>query len=411
MAQDLTREIMSASSSTIIRQWRADKWLCYNRGKANEFYMVSPNGSTTPYMTLENDSIMITDFEIFDDVVYFCGYKAANTYNAMMGYFPLATFPNSIVKYSTIPDVFSFNRMDVFSAENQVHVVMTASKTYGEAREVYTIVDAMENSDGSWMYYVLDDPEKSLHFDDVAVTDNFVVFTARSLRDDNYDSFNTTELWYFDKPTIYGVPVFLTSVDIRCLYNWPKGQVIIEHLYSDKFIIALRKGSDVIVSSLYDGLFYNNTCKLILNDSIDTREVLDIKYNKSSDRYDILTCHPQNESLTSRILTVPLNNHYNPSGTVQMRTFRNKEIQSTDFLSLVPNQFVVSGHNHASNLIVCKYDQLSSGNCFELSTVVSEKVLYNRRSVKNDISVKIYKRHVQDIPTADNNVETKTICD
>lgn len=410
-AQDLTRELMSASNSTIIRQWKADKWLCYNRGKGNEFYAVSTTGSTTPYMTLENDSITITDFEIFDDTVYFCGYKDSTTRIAMMGYFPLTTFPNSIVKYNTLSDVVSFNKMDVFSAEGQVHVEMTATLTYGEVHAFYTIVDARENSDGSWMYYVLDKPEKGLIFDDVAVTDSFVVFTGRSLRDDNYEAFNTTELWYFYKPTMYGVPVFLTSVDIRCLYNWPVGQVIIEHLFADIFIIALRKGSDVIVSSFYHGLSYNTTCKLILDDSIDTREVLDVKYNKSNSRYDILACRQNNEMLTSRIFTIPLTNHYNPSGTVQMRTFRNKEIQSIDFLSLAPNQFVASGHNNTSNLIVCKYDQLLSGNCFDLSTVESKQVLYNRRPIKKNISVKIYRRTMQYIPTEDHNIETETRCD
>lgn len=171
-----------------------------------------------------------------------------------------------------------------FSAEGQVHVVMTAKQAPFSEQGVtfYTIVDAMELSNGNWLYYVLDNAEKSLFFDDVAVTDKFVVYTARSIRDDNYRPFNTTELWYFDKPTSSGVPLLISSLYLWCLYNWPEGQVLIEHMYDDYFIIASKKDMDVLVSSLFDGTYYKSTCKLILDESIDTRDVLDIKYNNNT---------------------------------------------------------------------------------------------------------------------------------
>lgn len=372
--------------------------------------MVSSTGTTTLRMSLNNDSIRITDFEIFNDIVYFCGYKDSTSRIAMMGYFPLATFPNSTVKYNTLPDVWSFNKMDVFSAEGQVHVVMTAKQAYSGINPLfffnYTIVDARENSDGSWLFYVLDNNDPILTFDDVAVTDSHVVFTARSIRDDNnLKAFNTTEIWYFNKPTMYGVPVFLTPVNIGCLYNWPEGQVIIEHLFGDNYVISSRKDMNDIVSSLFNYLTYNSTCKLILDDSIDTREVIDIKYNRYKSRFEVLL----KEVTTNRIFTFSLSNYYNPASTVQMRKFK-QEIQSIDFLTSSPNFYVASGHDYNPTLNVCRYNQLVNGNCFELSTVPCKRIYFNYRKINKDIFVKIYYRPIRNLPSINNVIETITIC-
>ena len=333
-----------------------------------------------------------------------------STTHGMMGFFPLSTsFQNITVKYDTLPDVATFDKMDVFSVEGQVHVVMTAKQAYdgGQGVTIYTIVDAIELSNGTWLYYILDNTEKSLFFDDVAVTDKYVVYTARSLRDDNYRPFNTTELWYFNKPTSFGVPVLISSLNIGCLYNWPEGQVLIEHTQADKFIIASKKDMDDLVSSLFDGTNYNSTCRLILDESIDTRDVLDIKYNKYNNKYDILVWNPKNETWYSWTFTIPIPTAW----SVGMRLFKDQEIQSIDFLTSSPNYFVASGYNlSGSKLNVCRYNQLIEGDCFYLSTIPSKSITFNYRLVPEIISVKIYDRSMHNLPSEEHNPTNITIC-
>lgn len=412
-AQDLTRQLLPTSSTSIIRQWDSANWVCYNYGDSNEFYIVSSTGASTPCMSLKNDSIRITDFEIFNDVVYFCGYMKNNAWYAMMGRFSLFTFPNSLVTYDTLSDVATFDKMDVFSAEEQVHVVMTAKQTYdgGQSVTIYTIVDAAKQTDGSWLYSVLDNTEKPLFFDDVAVTDNFVVYTARSLRDDNYKALNTTELWYFDKPTTLGTPVLTSSVNLRYLYNWPDGQVLIEHLDEDRFVIAGRKDMDDLISNYFIGFSYNGTCKVILDESIDTRDVLDIKYNGEENNCDVLVWRPQSETWTSRVFTIPISNHYNATSTVGMRTFKDVEVQSIDFLTSAPNYFIASGCNiYVSKLNVCKYNQLISGRCFSLETVPSKHLSFKNKQDTKNILITIYGPTRQNLPTKDHQPDIETIC-
>lgn len=416
-AQDLTRKVWAYSDTTIIRQYDEDTWICYNYAgeKGNEFYEVHSSGSTTPFMGLYDRNLRILDFEIFRDTVFFCGYTGQDKRTAVMGFFPLSTFPTSTVKYNVLSELMSFDRLEVFAAERQVHVVMTAS-CHGMwwILSNNTIVDARQNSDGSWLFCVLDKEVVECTFDDVTVSDSNVFFVGRSAHDyevDLFPLFNTSELWCFEKPVLYGVPVFLNQVDIGYLWNWPSTRISIEHITEDWVAIASRNVNDVIVSSLFKRTYYPNaTCKIILDDTIEARDVLDIKYNKPANRFEILTGRGKTDIWNSLVFTVPYPNHF-VSGTVSMHTIAGHRVQSLDFIESAPNYFVASGHDTGWNLNVYKYNQAVNGNCFPLSDVPSKKVFYN--STENEIDIKVINYLVEPVilETYYGDVQTETTCE
>lgn len=411
-AQDLRRQLQAYSNTSIIRQYEEDRWLCYNYSiKGNEFYMVSSNGSQTPLMMLKNDNLQIMDFEIFNNMVYFCGHATENNVkSAVLGFFPLGTFPNSPVEYDIFHELASFNRLDVFTAEDQIHVVLTATVKGIESRMVYTIVDARENNDGSWIYCVLDNKNIRCDFDDVAVSNNRVYFTARSARDDVPDAYNSTELWYFDKPVLYGVPLFLNTVQKRFHYNWPVGPVLIEHLYDDRVAMVLRKYPDDLVYFMFNGYSFTYTCKLIFDNSAEHLDIFDIKYNRPTNKIDVLTGNRKESLWNSRIFTFHMYSWLFPV-SIPVREFPGHEVQSLDYNGTMPDYYVASGHDIGENLNVYRYNQPDTGNCFPFSSIESKIIMFNSRGNEEDIEVVNYLRYPILLQSEPDSVWTETKCE
>lgn len=415
-AQDLTRLLYAHSDTSIVRHYGEDSMLCYNYGvsKGNTFFKVGVSGSMSPFLRLRDDSIRIMDFEIFMDVVYFCGLKKINKNNsyAVMGFFRMADFQNAIVKYDVFDGLLSFNKLDVFTAEGQVHVVMTATGVLEDSvvsRYSSTIVDARENSDGSWIYCILDNAKDKYHFYDVAVTDTKVVFTAKALREDFPDYFDATELWCFDKPVLYGMPVFLTNMTMGCLYNWPEGNIPIEYMYENYFVIAYTRDGGV-AASLFNGLNYIRTCKVQFGENDKPRDVLDIKYNRTSDRSDILTRAAKEDPWNGKIFTIPHANYYYP-GAVPERTIVGHDVMSLDMVVPAADNYVASGYDTASDLYVYRYNEPDSGNCFPRTEINSKVIIYNYRTAKHEVPIKIYRRIMTLLESYYGNLQTDTVCE
>ena len=146
--QDLIKNIQLRDTLSIVRKIDNAHYLVYNHGKDNRFCMVDNYNSYVVSEKLEKDNMIILDFEIFDDYVYFCGIDDTISPNSVFGYFKLSNFPYATVYYDVLNEWEAFNKLDAFKVEDQRHIVMTATYHNGYG----TMMDVRENPSGGWIY-------------------------------------------------------------------------------------------------------------------------------------------------------------------------------------------------------------------------------------------------------------------
>lgn len=129
----------SYSRGTIIRHYRGvSDVICVHSGSHPYFMYLQEGVPTTYAMYVDLDTVC--DFEIYNDTVYFCGYRRVNTSSvAVIGFFDLTTYPSpySHMAYyldlSWITDVRALE-VDMFAARK--HVVGVGGELRGNAMMV-----------------------------------------------------------------------------------------------------------------------------------------------------------------------------------------------------------------------------------------------------------------------------------
>lgn len=261
-SQDLILDTYMMDDYSIIRNIDDDHWLVYSNGKGNAFYMISSSGATITHMDLAIHKLKILDFEIFENTVYFCGVNDTISPNALMGYFNLSGFPYSAVRYDVRSEWMSFGKLDVFRVENEIHIVMTAKYHSGNG----TMVDVRSLSFGNWAYCDGDFDKVHFTFYDVAVTENYVVYT--SIGDSNSTIIiPNTKLWYIKRPTSSGGPIFNNVPGYMQIVNLcdsvASSPILIEHIIHDTIIVASKNNiTPYIHTTCLNGLNYILTSRI-----------------------------------------------------------------------------------------------------------------------------------------------------
>lgn len=153
----------------------------------------------SPMITSRGASPMITDFQIIEDTVYFCGYvtfyrrdpshPSRNSYQGFIGYFCIPDLFNERDKFHILPfqnRVPALGRsgyypscptkMKAFAVNNGIHIVCvgkwgTTDSTLGNR----FVADIVHNyPTGKWWYYVYPEEGTMMSYSDIAVTDNYV---------------------------------------------------------------------------------------------------------------------------------------------------------------------------------------------------------------------------------------------
>ncbi len=266
-------------------------------------------------MTYEFDvpDFSVGEYEIFDDKVYFCGTKG---FDAVFGYFDIDSvfFHNGQIHYFIISSTSSamqgylefftgMSRLEVYRVDDVVHVVMVGVGKYvsslkdgnDKADEYYTsvIIDAWLDPVNGWQFDYTMDYEMILSYDDIAVTDKYVVVVA------NYHvDLETTEhciLHYYKQSTgNANVSIFPSSPMYTPLIKTPSS--LVNTNYNDAQIVATKVDSFATVCVDFGGnnLNLKYTVSLYSDPSIDpyqrfkfsdtTYSLADIAYNRQSNR-------------------------------------------------------------------------------------------------------------------------------
>ena len=216
--QDAIYEInVPASKKTIVREMKENAAIVYSYdGTDGRFSYVDMNA---PFCySAEIPLLEVNDFEIYNDTVYFCG-KGGGV--AVAGFFDInATFflgasaqyvfmPSSIpcyidpgtVSYENILDLKKIEVMD--NPRGKPHMLMIGDATCTHSGNMVNrcIVDVYHNGT-NWEIAMTQEHESILYFDDIAVTDNFVIAAGhKHPQDGEY-------LTIFSRPTSPFVNIF-----------------------------------------------------------------------------------------------------------------------------------------------------------------------------------------------------------
>ncbi len=315
----------------------------------------------------------VYDFEIFNNVVYFCGVKSNATGGyGVLGYFPLAGFPATTINYLNIPLFSRVKRIEVGTMAGQTHMVAIGDGIQGAAE----IVDAIDMG-GSWAMHFFDSSDKEIVFTDLAITDNYVVVTGYQ----QHNLFVPARVYYFDKPTSSGgtlSPLYIPWIEI---YERSSHNIIIEACEGDAFVVALARGVNDMGSSSFILVAYdyqNHISTNIITEPYSPVQLKDIKYYS---RYKIseLLLYIDNEDVRYSVIYTLLPAMAIGNATAPGIRYDNRYINSIDKNSVLTDHFVASAINPAmSHIEHILYNFATVGSCLSYYENVVNKLDYKR---------------------------------
>ncbi len=244
--QELIRECNVKGDPSLIRARTNNVWMIYYEDDVWGacFANVTSSGTTADFISVSPLIAHVYDFEILDDIVYFCGTSANNT--AVMGYFSLTNFPMTPVYTCTIPLMSSCRKLEVGYLNGTRHVVMTGDAILGTSH----IVDARDMGSNQWNFIISYFNDKINIYDDVAITDNYVVISARDTSKNGY-------FYRFDYPANNtSLLPQLGKIYIRFNLNF-SGEILLDRCLGDTLAYSAMIGSGNFVIGLYNVHAYN----------------------------------------------------------------------------------------------------------------------------------------------------------
>ena len=328
-AQEFIKESDCAKHDTsIVREYKNGQWLVcqgYKQYTYWRFMLVTETGTSGSVLTLFDYEMKINDMEINGDIVYFCGeMKDTGNSRAMLGYFDMSGFPFSTVHACFLNDLSSFEKMEVFFLRpSYTHIAMTGIKPGGS----YCMVDAMGNGTNSFDFIVVDTLGDIKKLDDVARTDNYVVYSAH---DEHYYG---CLLFHNILPS----GTFLTTSLIReSIGTSVSSEILLEHCGLDTLAYVTFPSQNHFMESLLNGttLLYSSIHNIPQSDF----SLLDVKYDLMKGFLNVLFYeYTANNSVIVDFSHSPLANR------AYGRRYINQPLYSLDYLKNQPGQCVASG--------------------------------------------------------------------
>ena len=365
-AQEFIREVRNHHDrNSIIHEYKQGAWLVcnYNMGKS-VFSMITETGTNTQQLVLgyipDSDSLLISDFKIFQDTVYFCGtvwFK--RTPQAVWGYFPLSGFPSSTTVHYNLRPYVNFKKLEVFSVDssmNEIHVVITGMQgSYVSG----IVVDEMRTSPHQYTEFLLEGGFGFSNITDMIQIENYIVF---SVLPNLLYSFNA-ELVSFEKPTTIGVSVFSCLAQRAYLpYNFQN--VLLEPCTGDAFAIVGNNEAGCYVTGMLSPLSYYATVYFPLGKFY----ILDVCYNKDSKELELLRSPGDMIYHVHSIMALA-------GGTIPYYLYPEDKLKSISYLNTMPDYFIASGHEASTSLLrVYRYHGNLIQRCFERGAINCEPI-------------------------------------
>lgn len=315
----IIREIDSTSRMVFTYYQGLMTFSLYNDGSTNVINYETWGAYPTSY---------IYDFEIMGDTVYYCGQRDDN---AMAGKFCYTSLPYvSFQEY--VPDpmnqILRFDRLDVYDNNGEKRMVMVGCYQDG----VSCIAEIINENPNVRIAKPIDQREV---FDDVAVTDGYIVTTSR------LPTCTTGYYRLFRKPTS-GMDMFTfnsANTNVAHMIDFQvTDKLILEHCEGDYFAVAVVSptGSGTVVGA-YDPLGYAAKVEVYSNEDVYTP--VDIKYDRITQQLHLLQRSHYNEGHMSHLNSTMVSG----TGTVPGHCYLDHDLFSIDRVSSSAGIVIATG--------------------------------------------------------------------
>lgn len=336
---------------------------------APSFFLVTPFVTSTmiPRAIIDIDTVF--DFEIYNDVVYFCGVKNTATGGyGVIGYFHISGFPAPSVNYLNIPVFRRITRLEVGDMQGSTHIVAIGDGIHGKAE----LVDAIDFG-ASWSINLFDAADANYKFLDLAITDTHVI-VASAYRD---VLLRFARVLYFKKPSVPSPnPItYISCLDLSIVVGI---DCIVKSCEDDAFVLAISDGEVFYGTSSFTIIAYNGTNHISTNHIMEQMEGIylkDIEYYAQDRKLEVLLYSSNPNSRYSVI--------YNLTQTMASTNiwayghkYDNAEMMSLDLCRDQPGCFVSSGINWAnySRIDQLFYTYNQWGDCLTSQNKVVKKI-------------------------------------
>lgn len=378
-AQETIEKMYSEYSDfSMIRPWSTKSWLVYSHPGYCDFNRVYDLTNNVDILRLPEDFISVSDYKVDTDMVYFCGLMSDNV--PVMGYFEKGTFPNSTVNYICLPTLVKLQKLEVISDNKGTQVIMI-----GNTGQSDIVVDAIK-SGGVWDVYFINPyiPDGNINtLDDVAIIDNYVVFTAQYIEiignNDNAPTRGFHKLLYFSKPATTLIPLSASTVNYLDIPYFTITKFGIKKCENDAFVIAGTSSLGEPYISGYNGYTHEGT---VIIHKYNSR-IKSISYSPDSktteiviDSLDVLTNGSRIYTLHPGMTTIP--------STAYGHRFPGHRLKSLWYQSNNPLHYICVGDSigNTNDLFLYRYFYNYPIQCSELisAEISIEKIVKEKQS-------------------------------
>lgn len=369
--QELIRECNVKGEPSLVRACSENVWMVYYEdGFGPSFAKVTSTGATADNIWLIGLIAHVTDFEIVNNILYFCGISANNT--AVMGYFSLTNFPSTLVYTCTVPMISNCRKLEAGYFNGTRHVLMV-----GDALGTSHIIDARDMGSNQWNFNISTYSSEDDFYDDVAVTDNYVVISAR-------DTAGKARLYRFNYPAANFPLLPQYNVSYMIPNHSCQGEVLLDRCVGDTVAYLTRTSSTGFAVGICSMPGNFLACHIRLASNTNPFELKDIKYNASVRHADAMMYDLANGSTSIFHITHPIIlgglTPWIISYSYTGHLFNNQKLMSLDALS--NGRFIASGSgfNETGLLDIYRYKYDTWLLCFN-STLISMTAPKNPRNI------------------------------
>lgn len=364
-AQEYIKEILDLTRKySLIREYKEDKRvLCTFDDDSVIFAMVTDGGTMSQYLSLKG-KFSVNDMEVYGDTLYFCGEHYGDTQIGYFGYMDLMAFPSATVNINLLPSLLTCKKMEVMRScfDNGLHIYITSDVSdTGDC-----LVDIRENGYSSWDCNRSTGDVRERIYDDVAVTDNYVIVTVRNPTD------SSAYLYGYAHPAPGNHIFYQVAAVLNMNLANVVSCILVESCEQDYYVLTFK--SEVVGQNplplymplinvfSFNGIFSIYLPKSYYVWSAGSRYPIDLKYNPVSRETDVLVRNYQSSvSVIGEIF------HIDASGNAVGRHYDDvdfhENLHSLDFLHYDPVHFIASGVSIDNALRIYKYDPQEFKRC------------------------------------------------
>ena len=382
--ENITQISFADGKNSMIKLISGNDWMVYSQnGTHGEFTKITASG-TASIMELNPLLGSVSDFLIFEGSVFFCGMSAYG--NPYFAFFSHSAFPSTAVIYNTLEDAKSVRNLTVYKSPAGVrHVVLT-----GQDHEGYGIlIEAVDMSPGWQVFYskVFAVEGEKYTFDDIAISESHVAFTAVEQCDENRDSLYHIHnscpgrVWFIDKPQNENNLITFAKnyVNVPYLTSLP---FIIKHAEEDAFVTATQGFFNTYVSGFIGTSHYATVYA-------KTNKLMDISYSPDSKSTELLTYHMSStlEPYDASYVHTILPGMSYAAGTAYGHVFHGYHIPSLDYQLNNCNHYICSGYNtgaYPTYLQIPRYHFSLTQGCSEKTSLGITPYEWEKEPLKGD---------------------------